>query len=91
MTTTAINFGKSFEYMGYECKPYTNTEDVEDYGVDIYENGEYICTCPQMTQDTINCDTIREEFKMNGINVDPWEHWNEKNYGKNWRDLYNGL
>ena len=90
-TTTTINFGKSFEFCGFECKPYNNTENAEDFGLDIYENGEYLCTCPQMTAETINCESLRNEFKNNDINIDPWARWNEKQYGKNWRDLYNGL
>lgn len=91
MAKSTIKFGTSFTYLCYECKPYSNTKNAEDFGIDIYEDGKYICSCPGMNRNGLDCKALRKEFKMNGINVDPWAHYNEKKYGAFWRDLYNGL
>lgn len=91
MATTNITFGKSFEYLGYECKPFINNDFAEDFGLDIYDNGQYLMTCPEMTQESISYESLRKEFKLNGIQDNLWERYNEKQFGKNWRDIYNGL
>lgn len=102
MTTTAtttgskntFKIGASFEFAGFECIPYASNNNPEDFGLDIYEkgeNGEYICTCPWLTKETISIPALNKEFKTQNISIDAWEHENLAAFGPNWRCLYNGL
>ncbi len=87
-----IVFGETFEFLGFECKPYENKENTEDWGIDIYDKGNYVCTCQGLTRDSLTLESLEHEFKLAGItNINVLERWNTSNFGENWRGIYNGL
>lgn len=88
---TRIIYGKPVHFLGYDFRPYKNTEIAEDFGLDVYENGKYLFTIPTANETSINYNRISSEFKVAGYDGHLWERQNEAKFGKDWRLLYNGL
>lgn len=70
MNKNILFVGKFFAF-GFMFKEYKNTENPEDWGLDMFtrDGNKYILTLPQIARQTLSLTAIKKEMKIQNNNA----------------------